>query len=140
MPRTPIHAAQARRTETPNAVMTTLASPSLGGTAPLSMWLVDMRTGQQGPLHVFDVERIWHVLQGKVDIAVDARHVVLGPGDTLVLAAGAQRQVSALADARVVVCGRADGHHGSRRSHVTRGAALDQLNSAGPAPAGDNWL
>ncbi|MGD0811043.1 MAG: cupin domain-containing protein [Acidimicrobiales bacterium] len=108
MSRTPIHAAQARRTETPNALMTTLASPSLGGTAALSMWLVDMRTGQQGPLHVFDVEQIWHVLQGKVDIAVGARHVVLGPGDTLVLPAGAQRQVSALADARVVVCGRAD--------------------------------
>ena len=69
---------------------------------------LDMRTGQQGPLHVFDVEQIWHVVQGKVDIADAARHVVLGPGDTLVLAGGAQRQVSALADARLVVCGRAD--------------------------------
>ncbi len=107
MPQTPIPASRARRTETPNALMTTLASPSQGATTELSMWLVDMRAGQRGPLHVFDVEQIWHVLQGKVDIAVDAEHVLIGPGDTLVLAAGAQRQVSALADARLIVCGRA---------------------------------
>lgn len=108
MPQTPIHASQARRTETPNALMTTLASPSQGGTTALSMWLVDMRTGQQGPSHVFDVEQIWHVLQGQVELAVDAEHSVLGPGDTIVLAAGARHQVSALADARIVVCGGAD--------------------------------
>jgi quercetin dioxygenase-like cupin family protein len=105
---TPILAARARRTETPNALMTTLASPSQGGTAELSMWLVDMRAGQQGPLHVFTVEQIWHVLQGQVKISVDAEHSVLGPGDTLALAPGAQRQVLALEDVRLVVCGSAD--------------------------------
>jgi quercetin dioxygenase-like cupin family protein len=89
--------------------MTTLASPSQGGTAQLSMWLVEMKAGQKGPLHIFDVEQIWHVLQGQVEIAVDAVPAVLGPGDTVVLAAGAQRQVSALTGARLAVCGRADG-------------------------------
>ena len=53
-----VRAAQARRTETPNALMTTLASPSQGPTAGLSMWLVEMRAGQQGPAHVFDTEQI----------------------------------------------------------------------------------
>ena len=108
MPQAPVRASQARRTETPNAQMTTLASPSQGATAQLSMWLVDMRAGQQGPLHVFDVEQIWHVLQGQVEITIDADPAILGPGDTLVLAAGSQRQVSALTDVRLAVCGRAD--------------------------------
>ena len=37
MPQTPVRASQARRTETPNAQMTTLASPSQGAgpTAPV---------------------------------------------------------------------------------------------------------
>ena len=43
-----VRAGQARRTETPNALMTTLASPSQGPTAGLSMWWVEMRAGQQG--------------------------------------------------------------------------------------------
>jgi len=44
------------------------------------MCLVEMRTGQQGPLHVFDVEQIWLVLEGKVEIAVDASPRQLGSG------------------------------------------------------------
>lgn len=121
MPQT-IPASHARRTETPNALMTTLASPSQGATAELSMWLVDMRAGQQGPLHVFDIEQIWHVLQGQVDIAVDAEQAVLGPGDTLVLAAGTQRQVSALTDVRLVVCGRSDAAVSVPGEATSRGA------------------
>jgi quercetin dioxygenase-like cupin family protein len=105
----PIPAGQARKTETANARMTTLASPSQGPSGELSMWLVEMRTGQQGPLHVFDVEQIWHVLEGNIEIAVDAEVAVLTRGDTVVLKAGAERQVSALTDVRLVVCGRADG-------------------------------
>ena len=92
MSATPIRAAHARRTETPNAFMTTLASPSQGPTEHLSMWLVDMRAGQQGPPHVYDAEQIWHLLEGNVDIAVDGDHVALSPGDTLILPAGTVRQ------------------------------------------------
>jgi quercetin dioxygenase-like cupin family protein len=103
-----VRATQARRTQTPNALMTTLASPSQGPTAGLSMWLVEMRAGQQGPAHVVDTEQIWHLIEGEAEVTVDARRLVLGPGDTLVLPAGAGRQVSAPADAQLVVCGRGD--------------------------------
>jgi quercetin dioxygenase-like cupin family protein len=103
-----VRAAQARRTQTPNALMTTLASPSQGPTAGLSMWLVEMRAGQQGPPHVFDTEQIWHLLEGEAEVTVDAGQLVLGPGDTVVLPAGAERQVCARADAQLVVCGRGD--------------------------------
>ena len=35
-----------RRTETPNAVMTTLASPTQGPTGRISLWKIAMRPGQ----------------------------------------------------------------------------------------------
>lgn len=85
---------QARRTETPNAVMTTLASPTLGGAAR-SLWRVDMGPGVAGPAHRFDVEQIWTALDGAATIALDAATHRLAPGDTIVIAAGAPRQVSA---------------------------------------------
>jgi quercetin dioxygenase-like cupin family protein len=72
------------------------------------MWLVEMRAGQQGPVHVFDTEQIWHLVEGEAGVTVDARQLVLGPGDTVVLPAGAERQVSARADTQLVVCGRGD--------------------------------
>ena len=103
-----VRAAQARRTQTPNALMTTLASPSQGPTAGLSMWLVEMRAGQQGPAHVFDTEQIWHLIEGEAEVTVNARKLLLGPGDTVVLPAGAERQVSARAGTQLVVCGRGD--------------------------------
>jgi len=103
-----VRAGQARRTETPNALMTTLASPSQGPTAALSMWRVEMRAGQQGPPHVFDTEQVWHLLAGQAEITAGAERLVLGPGDTVVLPAGAERQVSARTDAQLIVCGRGD--------------------------------
>ena len=103
-----VRAAQARRTQTPNALMTTLASPSQGPTVGLSMWLVEMRAGQQGPTHVFDTEQIWHLIEGEAEVTVNAGKLVLGPGDTVVLPAGAERQVSARVGAQLVVCGRGD--------------------------------
>ena len=59
-----------RRTETPNAVMTTLASPTQGPTDQLSIWRVEMRAGQRGPRHVFDSEQVWHVLAGELDVTI----------------------------------------------------------------------
>jgi quercetin dioxygenase-like cupin family protein len=106
MAMSPVRAGQARRTETPNALMTTLASPSQGPTAELSMWRVEMRAGQQGPPHVFDTEQIWHLLAGEAEVTVGAERLVLGPGDTVVLPAGTERRVSARADAQLIVCGR----------------------------------
>lgn len=103
-----VRAAQARRTQTPNALMTTLASPSQGPSSELSMWLVEMRAGQQGPPHVFNTEQIWYLIQGEAEVMLDARQLVLGPGDTVVLPAGTERQVTARADAQLVACGRGD--------------------------------
>ena len=108
MATTLVRAAQARRTQTPNALMTTLASPSQGPTAGLSMWLVEMRAGQQGPAHVFDTEQIWHLIAGEAEVTVNSQTLVLGPGDTVVLPAGVQRQVHARAATQLVVCGRGD--------------------------------
>jgi len=91
---TVIRSAQARRVETPNAVMTTLASPTQGG-AGFSLWRVDMGAGQAGPEHVFDTEQIWTVLDGgaTVELAGDCSRLV--PGDTAVLPAVTPRRLTA---------------------------------------------
>jgi quercetin dioxygenase-like cupin family protein len=105
MPTAHVRNSEVRRTETPNAVMTTLASPSQGPTTALSLWQVAMTAGQRGPSHVFDSEQVWHVLAGKVDIAADGQVVSLVSGDTVVLAAGTERQVRAVTDTQLMVCG-----------------------------------
>ncbi len=105
MPVVYVREGQARRTETPNAVMITLASPSQGPTTELSMWQVQMRAGQHGPVHVFDSEQVWHVLDGQAEISADGQVISLASGDTGVLAAGTQRQVRAVTDVRLMVCG-----------------------------------
>jgi quercetin dioxygenase-like cupin family protein len=107
MPAT-ILAAAGRRTETPNATMTTLASPTLGPTEGLSLWRVEMEAGVTGPLHVFDSEQLWTVLAGEVTIAVDGDPTELGAGDTVVIPAGVERQVTARTAARLIVCGAGD--------------------------------
>jgi quercetin dioxygenase-like cupin family protein len=103
-----VRAGENRRTETPNATMTTLASPTLGSTAGLSMWQVEMAAGARGPLHVFDSEQIWTVLEGELSVAVDDQRCGLSARDTVVLAAGVQRQISATTAVRLLVCGRSD--------------------------------
>ncbi|MEU6227170.1 cupin domain-containing protein [Streptomyces sp. NPDC047042] len=89
-----IHRAASRRTETPNAVMTTLASPTLGG-AGLAVWRVDMRPGATGPLHVFDAEQVWTVLDGGATVEIEGGTHVLVPGDTVVMPAEVARRVYA---------------------------------------------
>jgi quercetin dioxygenase-like cupin family protein len=89
-----IRSAETRRTETPNAVMTTLASPTQGG-AGQAVWRVDMRPGQAGPLHAIDTEQVWTVLDGGATVELDGQALTVGPGDTLILPADAPRRVSA---------------------------------------------
>jgi quercetin dioxygenase-like cupin family protein len=84
----------ARRTTTPNATMTTLASPTLGG-ARAALWRVEMVPGASGPLHWFDVEQVWTVLAGSARIELDGDPVVVGAGDTVVMPARLPRQVHA---------------------------------------------
>jgi quercetin dioxygenase-like cupin family protein len=103
-----IRADGTRRTKTPNATMTTLASPTLGGTASLSVWQVEMTAGSSGPPHVFDSEQVWTVLEGAVVAQVGGLPHELAVGDTLVLPAGVERRIVAEAEARILVCGRGD--------------------------------
>lgn len=89
-----IRQTDSRRTETPNAVMTTLASPTLGG-AGHAVWRVDMQPGQAGPPHAWDAEQVWAVLDGGAAVKLDGEVHVVGPGDTLIMPADAPRRVTA---------------------------------------------
>lgn len=88
-----IRHAENRRTETPNAIMTTLASPAQGG-AGQAVWRVDMRSGQVGPLHAIDTEQVWTVLDGSAVAELDGRPHTIEPGDTMIIPAGMPRRVS----------------------------------------------
>lgn len=94
---TVIPATAARRSETPNAVMTTLASPTQGG-AGLALWRVDMTPGASGPEHLFDVEQIWTTLAGAATVTVDGADHALAAGDTIILRGGQVRRIAAGGD------------------------------------------
>jgi quercetin dioxygenase-like cupin family protein len=97
----------ARTTVTPNATMTTLASPTLGASSGRSLWMVDMTAGATGPTHVFDTEQIWTVISGHAVIALEGISHSLDAGDTLVIPAAAERQVHATTACRMLVTGDA---------------------------------
>ncbi|HEY9524032.1 MAG TPA: cupin domain-containing protein [Thermopolyspora sp.] len=89
-----IRRAESRRTETPAAVMTTLASPTQGGAAH-ALWRVDMRAGRQGPMHSIDTEQVWTVLEGGATAEIGDQTVTIDRGDTLVIPADVPRRVTA---------------------------------------------
>lgn len=92
---TVVRQADRRRTETPNAVMTTLASPTLGGSGH-ALWQVRMDSGATGPEHRMSGEQLWTVVEGAATVETDGGGpVALGPGDTVVLPAGALRRIVA---------------------------------------------
>lgn len=72
-----------------------------------------MAAGASGPLHVFDSEQIWTVLEGELSVVVAGRDATLNRGDTIVIPKELERQVSALTDVRLLVCG-----HGSAIARV----------------------
>lgn len=98
-----IRSTETRRTETPNAAMTTLASPTQGGSG-LSVWRVDMAAGAAGPPHSMSTEQVWTVVEGRATVTVGddpvgletvrLETVCLAQGDTLVLAAGVPRRIT----------------------------------------------
>ncbi len=95
--------ADARRTTTtPNATMTTLASPTQGGAAS-SLWLVDMPAGATGPWHAFDAEVLWALTAGSGVLEIVGEQHPLGVGDTAVLPAGVPRRLLAGPDGFVAV-------------------------------------
>lgn len=83
-----------RRTETPNAGMTTYASPTLGGAAQ-ALWQVEMVPGATGPEHVMVGEQVWMATGGAATVRVGDDQVELAAGDTLVLPAGVVRRIAA---------------------------------------------
>jgi quercetin dioxygenase-like cupin family protein len=87
----------ARRTTTPNAVMTTYASPTQGGTAA-ALWHVAMDPGTAGPYHAFDAEQIWTVLSGGFVVELDSEKLTVGTGDTLIAPADVPRRIFADAE------------------------------------------
>lgn len=89
-----IRRADARRTTTPNATMTTLASPTQGETG-LAVWRVDMAPGVSGPEHTFDVEQIWTVLDGRAEVELAGVRHAVAVGDTVAMPAEAVRRVHA---------------------------------------------
>ena len=100
---------ESRRTETPAAVMTTLASPTQGASEH-SLWRVDMQPGQSGPPHVISAEQIWTVLAGSLGVEVGGQELTLGPGDTLVIPGGELRRFGTGPDGgfAAIVAGPAD--------------------------------
>ncbi|MFD0687577.1 cupin domain-containing protein [Actinomadura fibrosa] len=96
-----------RRTETPNGVMTTLATPTQGGTDGVAVWRVDWTPGRTGPRHAFDTEQVWTLLEGSATIDLDGRTLEAGPGDTVVLPADAPRQMTSAGGFTAVVAAHA---------------------------------
>lgn len=87
--------ADCRRTETPNGVMTTLATPTQGGVTGLAVWRVDSVPGRRGPRHAADAEQVWTFLEGTATIELGGRELAVGPGDTVVMTPDVPRQVTA---------------------------------------------
>jgi quercetin dioxygenase-like cupin family protein len=77
------------------------------------MWEVAMTAGASGPLHVFDSEQIWTVLDGELSVAIADQREDLRSGDTVVIPANLERQIFARTDVRLLVCG-----HGSAIARV----------------------
>jgi quercetin dioxygenase-like cupin family protein len=100
-----VRSTESRRTETPNGVMTTLASPSQGD-SQLAVWRVDMVPGAAGPQHVFDTDQVWAVVGGKARIDLAGDTVAVAAGDTVIMPADAQRKITAHPDAgfTAIVC------------------------------------
>jgi quercetin dioxygenase-like cupin family protein len=94
----------ARRTETPNAALASLATPTMGS-KELSAWRVTMRAGAQGPVHAIDREQVWMPLTGELEFIVDGRGTAAGPGQAVILPVGEVRQVKVLdGPAEALVC------------------------------------
>ncbi|HYJ13442.1 MAG TPA: cupin domain-containing protein [Thermomicrobiales bacterium] len=100
-----IRATEVRKTVTPNAVMTTLASPTLSGTTHHCLWQVEFEPRASGPHHSMDSEQIWYLESGLVRCEIGEEEVLLGPGDVIRLAGGVVRRFHAVEASTFIVCG-----------------------------------
>ncbi|GAA1267012.1 hypothetical protein GCM10009677_19270 [Sphaerisporangium rubeum] len=130
---TVIRREQCRTTETPNAVMTTFASPAQGG-AGIAVWRVDMAAGQAGPPHAFDVEQVWTVLDGGATVELGDETSEVAAGDTVVMAAGVPRRVrSGTGGLSAVVAAPAGGRAYGVTGDVAPGCAVRDGDELVPA-------
>lgn len=83
-----------RSVTTPNATMTTLVSPTLGG-ASASLWRVEMGPDARGPEHAFVTEVLWTITAGTATLTMDGISADLAVGDTAVLPADRPRRWAA---------------------------------------------
>lgn len=91
---TVIPAADRRTTTTPNATMTTCATPEQGRSS-LASWMTTMAPGAQGPWHRLDGEQVLTVLAGGLTLEHGGEAVHLGVGDTAVIPADDERRITA---------------------------------------------
>jgi quercetin dioxygenase-like cupin family protein len=89
-----IRHADARRTVTPAATMTTLASPTQGA-ALQPVWRVDMGPTASGPMHAIDAQQVWTVLEGGATLEIDGGVVAISAGDTVVIPVDVRRRITA---------------------------------------------
>ncbi|NUT31970.1 MAG: cupin domain-containing protein [Hamadaea sp.] len=88
-----VSATEARTVTTAAAVMTAYAAPSQGS-AELCNWRVTMRPQTTGPVHAIDREQLWTVLAGTLTVAAAGTVATAGPGQTVILPAGQDRQIT----------------------------------------------
>jgi quercetin dioxygenase-like cupin family protein len=89
-----IRHADARKSETPGGVMTTLASPTQGG-ASRALWHVEVKADVSGPLHDFDSEQVWTWLSGTATVELAGEELTVAAGDTVVMPPHTARRVVA---------------------------------------------
>lgn len=74
---------------TPNATMRRYPGTEV------AVWRTEMAPAARGPLHRIDVDQVVVVLEGGLEVTVDGSVRPLGPGDSMLLAAGCERQLVA---------------------------------------------
>ncbi len=79
--------------ETQNARMRTYATPSQNGSG-LAVWRTEMEPAAQGPVHRADREQVLVVVAGRLRVSLGTEIRDLGPGDAVVISAGAERMIS----------------------------------------------
>ncbi len=88
------------------------------GTSRIFMWCVSSMTGRLIGLHRHDAEEIFRILSGRIRYQVDGETRDVGPGEILVIPAGAVHAYVTLEDSELEVYGLV----GAREFMVTRHA------------------
>jgi quercetin dioxygenase-like cupin family protein len=100
---THIRLRETRVAETPAATMRTYASPTTAVGAAVAVWRTEMAAGSAGPLHTIDTDQVVVVLEGELAAEIDGRSCSVSAGDSVVLPARSQRQLTAGANGLVTL-------------------------------------